>query len=280
MTNTGTSLPALQDWEPMRDTLSAYAKAVAAVPRALAEPHPKWWHVSLRVTPAGLETVEMNPAELDGESLKVSMDLGSHRIVIATSDGREYALDMRKGLTASEIGDWLSKGLDNLGVPHAFQREKFEDASPRGYDERIAGDYLKAIRLIDGAMKDHRAALSGERGPVQLWPHHFDLSFEWYGTLTVPYEEEGQTVEYPSQINFGFSPGDGSHARPYFYSNPWPFDAGLSKNALPSGARWFTEGWEGTLLPYDSLVGDAEGLAKLKAYFKAVYDLASQALLV
>ena len=43
-------------WEGTRATLHAYALAVAAIPRAYAEAHPKWWHVSLKLTDGGFVT--------------------------------------------------------------------------------------------------------------------------------------------------------------------------------------------------------------------------------
>ena len=108
---------------------------------------------------------------------------------------------------------------------------------------------------------------------MQLWPHNFDLAFEWFGTRTVMYDEPGGQRELPSQINFGFAPGDDSHPDPYFYSNPWPFDEQLVTRELPSGARWFTESWKGTLLPYSAMVGQPD--EKLLDYYRAVYELAS-----
>ena len=65
-----------------------------------------------------------------------------------------------------------------------------------------------------------------------------------------------------------FYPG----GEPYFYSNPWPFEAAqLLHEALPEGSRWHTEGWQGTILPYDELVGDVNaeaGVDDIRAYFQ------------
>jgi hypothetical protein len=91
--------------------------------------------------------------------------------------------------------------------------------------------------------KKHIATLSGDVGQVQLWPHHFDLAVEWFGTRVVEYQEGDEVQEYPSQLNLGLSPGDSGHPEPYFYSNPWPFEKDqLLDKSLPEGARWFTEG--------------------------------------
>ena len=49
----------LDGWESTKETLHWYSKAVGVVPRAHAEFHPKWWHISLKVQPDGLVTDNM-----------------------------------------------------------------------------------------------------------------------------------------------------------------------------------------------------------------------------
>jgi hypothetical protein len=208
------------------------------------------------------------------------MDLLGHKVVLFTSRGEVREFSMTQGLSATAFGDRVLGAVSDLGLSGEYAREKFENDEPREYDPAMASDYLTALVNVDRTFKKHRAALTGDMGPVQLWPHHFDLAFEWFGTRTVEYEEHGHVEKYPSQLNLGFSPGDSGHPEPYFYSNPWPFEMDhLVRNTLPSGARWFTEGWEGSLLDYDSLVDDSQAEEKLLAYAQAVYDLASPTLL-
>jgi hypothetical protein len=61
-------------------------------------------------------------------------------------------------------------------------------------------------------------------------------------------------------MNFGFSTGDGGMPEPYFYITAYPLPAGLGATPVPTGAVWHTEGWQGAVLPYATLVGapDAE----------------------
>jgi hypothetical protein len=139
--------------------------------------------------------------------------------------------------------------------------------------------FWQALTNAERIFKEFRATLSGEPGPVQFWTHGFDLAFEWFGARVVVGEADGQRSEFPSQINLGFYPGDPSGA-PYFYSNPWPFEAEqLLDHPLPAGARWHTEGWQGTILAYDNLVGDEEAENRLLDYARAVHELASPALM-
>ena len=102
----------------------------------------------------------------------------------------------------------------------------------------------------------HRVSLGDRVSPIQLWPRGFDLAFEWYNTRTEEYE--GETLA--AHLNLGFFPGGD---RPYFYSNPWPFDPALTQVALPQGAVWQTDGWNGTMLPYDAVQGDRDPASTL-----------------
>jgi hypothetical protein len=144
----------------------------------------------------------------------------------------------------------------------------------------MAEKYLASLVNTAYIFKKHIGNLSGEVGQVQLWPHHFDLAVEWFGTRLVEYQEGDAVQQYPAQLNLGLSPGDAAHPAPYFYSNPWPFEKDqLLDKSLPAGARWFTAGWEGTIFPYAELVGDTNAEQRLLAYARAVYQAAAPTLL-
>lgn len=237
--------------------------------------HPKWWHISLKVQDEGAATDPIPHPTREGVTLQLLMNLKAHAVDISTSDGGSRSVSMAEDLTATEFGDRILTDLGELGIEAEVEREKFEDDSPRSYDKSQAASFAIALVNTDRVLKAHRSSLTGDTGPVQLWPHNFDLAFEWFGTLMVTYEEEEGAKDYPSQINFGFAPGDSSHEQAYFYSNPWPFQESLIDSELPSGARWFTESWKGTILPYAEIAGDQEAQHRLDSYFRAVYKLAS-----
>ncbi|MCB9009052.1 MAG: hypothetical protein H6656_17095, partial [Ardenticatenaceae bacterium] len=85
--------------------------------------------------------------------------------------------------------------------------------------------------------------------------------------------------EFPSQLNLGFYPGSEGTA-PYFYSNPWPFEAELLDKPLPPGASWHTAGWQGAELPYSEVVGQPDAETRLLDFAKTVYKLAAPTLMV
>jgi hypothetical protein len=269
--------PPLTGVEPTRRTLHLYARAVGVVPRAHAPFHPRWWHISLNVQPDGFIT---DPMPLpDGGSFWLKMDMRRHRVILGTTRGDAQEFDMTQGLSASAFGDSLLDAVAGLGLTAQYAREKYADEEPRRYDSAMAEALFTAFASAERIFNRHRMTLSGEVSPVQLWPHGFDLSTEWFGARMVKVEEGGQVAEHLAQLNLGFSPGEPSHHEPYFYSNPWPFEQDrLVNQPLPHGARWFTQSWQGSLLPYAALVDDPQAEEKLLAYARAVYEITAPTL--
>ncbi|MGW8319179.1 MAG: DUF5996 family protein [Candidatus Promineifilaceae bacterium] len=266
--------PPLTGWESTRRTLHLYCRAVGAIPRAHAEAHPKWWHISLKVQSDGLVTEHM--ALPGGGTFWLKMDLVGHEVLLLTNEGLAREFDMTQGLSATAFGDQLVAAIADLGLTAKYARDKFQDDEPREYDQAVVPNYLTALVNADRIFKEHRATLSGEAGPVQLWPHNFDLAFEWFGTRVEKYDDK----ELPSQLNLGFYPGD-DDSDPYFYSNPWPFEADeLLDKSLPEGASWHTEGWQGTILPYAELAGASDAEARLKQYARRVFEISKPTLTI
>lgn len=266
--------PDLADWEPTRQTLHLYSRAIGVVPRVHAEFHPKWWHVSLNVLADGLETDRM-PLP-DGGQFWLKIDLRQHKTILFTGQGTFREFDLAAGQTATQFGDQILNAVAELGLSGEYDRDKFENEEPRDYDPDAAERFLTALGNAHRIYQDHRASLSGEVSPLNFWTHGFDLSFEWFGTRIETYEQDGQIEEFPSQINFGFYPGGDA----YFYANPWPFDTDqLLDRPLPAGAVWHTEGWSGTMLPYRELSGDDMAEARLREYAQTVFDIGSPILM-
>lgn len=268
--------PPLTDFEPTRQTLQLYSRVLGVVPRTHAEPHPRWWHISLKVQPYGLATDKI--ALPDGGTFRLKMDLLRHKLILSKNMQDQEEFSMTEGLTATQMADRVLDSVEDLGITGDYDRDKCDNDLPRQYNPATVPNFLTALQNADRIFKIHREELSGEVTPVQLWPHGFDLAFEWFGSRVETYEEDGETKEYPSQLNLGFYPGDTGDA--YFYSNPWPFEADqLLGKSLPPGASWHTEGWQGTILPYEALVNDSNAEARLLEYARAVYDLSAPTLM-
>ena len=266
---TATLPPMPADFEPTRATLHAYANAVGAIPRVHAIPHAKWWHISLSVRPEGLTT---DPIPLpDGGALTITLDANRHTVVVRASGGTSRTIDLTTRPTGTEVGEALATATAELGLEDKYDRERFASTEPRTYNLDAATGYFDAFVAVANVFEQRRATLADRVSPVQLWPHGFDLSFEWFGTRTV--ESEAETL--PAQLNLGFYPGG---AEPYFYSNPWPFPEELTATNLPPGANWHREGWSGAYLPYRVVRESAAPAATLHEFAAAVFTAARPSL--
>jgi hypothetical protein len=268
--------PSLDGFEPTRQTLQLYSRVISAVPRAFGEFHPKWWHVSLRVQPDGLLTDKVSLP--DARELRLKMDLVDHRILMLVDDDVLETFSMLAGRSSTALANDLLDVATRLGLVGEVDRSKFESDEPREYDRAQARAFLTALVNADRIFEVHRSTLKGETGPVQLWPHGFDLAFEWFGTRVEEYEEEGDLQRIPAQLNLGFFPG-GPGTAPYFYSNPWPFEGtALLDESLPEGASWHTEGWQGTYLPYKTLREEEGAEERLLAFAARVFEVSAPTL--
>ncbi|MCA9942789.1 MAG: hypothetical protein KC449_04880 [Anaerolineales bacterium] len=269
--------PSLANFEPTRQTLHWYSQAVGVVPRVHGIAHPKWWHISLKLRPDGLITD--NIPLPDGGVLALRLDFHQHQLVVANSSGETKTADLQDGLTGSEMGEWVITAVSQFGLQGKYPHEKFSNDAPRHYDPELAQRYFGVLTNVARTFETHRASLEGPVSPVQVWPHGFDIAFEWFGSRVERGEEHGEVQEFPSQLNLGFYPGSEGTA-PYFYSNPWPFEAELLDKPLPPGASWHTAGWQGAELPYSEVVGQPDAEARLLDFAKAVYKLAAPTLMV
>ena len=203
---------------------------------------------------------------------------GEAPLRLLAGDRVVQTFSMLPAMPSTALADDLLCAVSRLGLQGEVSRSNFENDESREYDPALVANFLEALVSADRIFKAHRATLSGEMGPVQFWPHGFDLAFEWFGTRTERYEEEGEVQELPAQLNLGFFPG-GPSVAPYFYSNPWPFEGDvLLGEDLPEGARWHTEGWQGTYLPYDAVVEDEGAEDRLLTFAQRVFDLSAPTL--
>ena len=263
--------PSLEGFEPTRATLHWYSQALSVLPRAHAEVQPNYWHYSLKLGGDGLYTKPM--ACPGGEILQGKIDFLGHKIVLIVDDTVWAEISTAEGLTGTEFGDQILAKTAELGLSGEYQRYRFESDERRQYNPEKVPPFWKALVNSHHIFDKFRSSLSGDMSPLQFWTHGFDLAFEWFGSRLVETEEKGHKFEQPAQINLGFYPGD-RFDKPYFYTNPWPFEGGyLLGKPLPEGVSWHTEGWQGTILPYEELVGDERAEERLLEYARVVHEL-------
>lgn len=263
MTTTFPPLPT--NWAPTREALHACARLVRVLPAALAIPDPRFWHVGLRVGPGGLPTAAMpHPG---GGTFHLRIDLEGHEVAIEVDGETLDAAPIESENTTAQLATRIAGRLQHFGVDAGSLLAGAATSRPLCYDRAAALTFWEILEMVVALFDLRRAEMGGDVGPVHVWPHGFDLAFEWYADHVIRYDEAGETKEGRPQLNVGFFPT----APAYFYSNPFPFDrAALLDTPLPHGAVWHVSGWEGSLLPYGRLVGDPDAATKLVDYLAAV----------
>jgi len=256
----------LAEWQPTRDTLHSYSKLLGKIRGALSPPLPNWWHVSLHAGPSGLFTPPIPLPADPAASFSLALDLPEHSLTISLPDGPHQT--GLAGQSPHSLTAWTLSTLKQAGIKPDIDRAPFSATDILPYDPRHALRYLQMLTAVHRTFEQFKATLPGESSPVQLWPHHFDLSLVWFSgrEADVPPGEEGG----PEQVGFGFSTGDESMPEAYFYANPWPVPDGILTDPLPDGASWHTAGWVGGLLPYRAVASADNPQAMLLNFLTAV----------
>jgi hypothetical protein len=239
----------LEEWQASRDTIQVYSQVLGAIRRALSPPQKHWWHISLRCGATGLTTT---PIPAGNVTFEILLDLTTHELNIATSDGDWWDMSLR-GQSTFDFLQEILEALRTLDITVPLDKSPFQERQRRQYDTTAIEDYWQAASQIDILLKQFKGELREECGPVQLWPHHFDLALRWYSGRLVPDTDPNDPENADEQMAFGFSTGDGGTPEPYFYITMYPWQDALAESALPPGATWHHEGWKGALLPYTVL---------------------------
>ncbi len=249
-------LPSLTDWDNTRQGLHAAAQVIGAVRAATAEPQPNYTHLGLLVDPVGLTT---GPLPGVGELV---LQFGAQAILYKPPD-REPAGFALAQHTQRSLADAVETGLSALGHPVALNRDKITGDALLTIDAAQAARYARALNAVADTMARFYETLPGEKTPLIVWPHGFDLSFLWFATATAS--------EEAPHLAFGFSPYSAGLGRPYFYTYAYPVPDGLLDLKLPPLTRWQTEGWTGTVTAYDDLTSMPDFAVTIFHIFRAIY---------
>jgi hypothetical protein len=245
-----------------RDALHAYARLLGDCLKSSQSKRKHWWHASLRPSLTGLTTGVIH-AEPD---FQLEIDLRNSQLHLRTSAGDAHS-EQLKGQPADQllevIGGFLaSNGINSDLKSHinldANGTRQFDDYSPEHANliGRIFSD-------VAACMAEFRASIREETSPVQLWPHHFDLSMLWLPGSKIPGQDADDAESADQQMNFGFTLGDEGIPEPYFYVTAYPTPDGLPSVSLPEGARWQSSGFSGVVLKYQRLLEESDRSAYL-----------------
>ena len=260
----------LETWRATRDALADYARVLGFFRRELMPPQKHWWHITLSVSARGLTTTSMPSGS---GAVELTLDPSQHRVEIVFSDGRAESIPLR-GQSASDlckaIGGVLQEDGMQISPSAAFAEAEYD------YDRAAASRYWSALVAVDLAFKEFKGTLREETGPVHIFPHHFDVSLNWFSGRRVPGVDPADAENADEQMNFGFVTGDSSVAEAYFYATAYPVPDGLTHGELPEGAYWHTEGFTGAVMPYAVIAETRDGRARLLDFLSAAQQAGAE----
>ena len=254
-----------KEFAETRDTLHAYARVLGNLLKAHRPKRKHWWHASLRPSLAGLTTGVIR-ASTDFE---FELNLRESLLHGRTASGGRLREDLR-GQSAAELASAVNGFLAKCGIERRPAPQGSDGAGDTSYVPAQAGALGQALNWVTGELEAFRAGIREETSPIQLWPHHFDLSMLWLPGGTVPGQDPADEENSDPQMNFGFTFGDETIREPYFYATAYPLPPALQTIDWPTGTRWYSEGFDGAVLPYRVLRAQTDPRAYLAYLWAAL----------
>ena len=199
--------------------------------------------------------------EIDFE---LSLDLKESLLIARTSGGAEFSEGLN-GQSATDLAQGIDDFLFDNGIDTGYVRASAPRGTDRfvGYSAKHANSIGYALGVVSALMAEFRAGIREETSPIQLWPHHFDVSMLWLPGEKIEGQDPDNEEYSDKQMNFGFTFGDESIPEPYFYVTAYPLPDGFPELELPTGTQWQTEGFNGAVLLYKTLIKSGDPNAYL-----------------
>ncbi len=254
------------DLRGTRDAMHAYAQILGDLLKALRPRRKHWWHASLRPSLSGLTTGVVRT----GVDFEIELDLVADELRVRSVDGN--VTRPLGGEPPAIVASWLEDTLAGIGVELALgsgDRER-SDESFTDYSAAQGARMQGALASVAAALEDFRAGIREETSPIQVWPHHFDMSMIWLPGAKVPDQDPANEEYADMQMNFGFVFGDAGIEKPYLYVTAYPLPDAMPGVELPNGTIWQTEGFSGAVLLYRDLVSVSDSAAYLQELWSAL----------
>ena len=234
-----------------RDALHAYSRVVGAWLKTCQPKRKHWWHASLRPSLSGLSTGVIHA----GVDIELELNLIESELRGRTSVG-ERMTESLHGQSPLELASRIQEFMVAADVSSDCipDLNGVDSEELTGYSPEYAFKLGRAINAVSAALKQFRAGIREETSPVQLWPHHFDLSMLWLPGPKIAGQDPDNEEYSDKQMNFGFTFGDEAIPEPYFYVTAYPLPDALAELRLPAGTTWQAGSFSGAVLLYADLV--------------------------
>ncbi len=249
-----------------RDALHGYARVLGGWLATIRARRKHWWHASLRPSLTGLTTGVVHA----GADFELELDFIASQLRVRTTE--KDVTEALTGQSAASIASWLDETLVAIGVdPSLAPSDKVRTGQQfTDYSSARANSLQYALASVTAALEDFRAGIREETSPIQVWPHHFDLSMIWLPGHKVPDQDPADEEHADKQMNFGFVFGDEGIAEPYCYITAYPLPDALPTVELPAGTAWKSGGFNGAVLLYKDLVAMNDPAAYLQALWSTL----------
>jgi hypothetical protein len=258
-----------------RNAMHAYARVLGDCLKACRSKRKHWWHASLRLSLHGLTTGVVRAAA----DFEIELDFGRASLHARANNDSGFDLALG-GQPASEIAVAVNKFMLANGVDESklADADRSETAWP-SFSHSHAESMGQVLRSVAAEMETFRAGIGEETSPIQLWPHHFDLSMIWLPGEKIPGQDPLNEEVSDKQMNFGFAFGDDSIPEPYFYVTAYPTPDAMAAVQLPSGSEWRTDGFNGAVLTYETLRDTSDASGYLQEFWTALLASGQQHML-
>lgn len=237
-----------------RQAVQSYARVAGAWCKATRRKRKHWWHASLRPSLFGLTSGVIYGAT----DVEIELDLTASRIQVRT--GSSTVSEGLLGQSSGQIAKSVRVALVAAGIDESLvaATDFVTDESHPGYSADQARLMHRAIGSVTAVLEDFRAGIREETSPIQVWPHHFDLSMIWLPGSRIAGQDPDNEEYADKQMNFGFAFGDDAIPEPYFYVTAYPLPEALPAVTLPKGTVWRSDGFSGAVLLYQDLAATAD----------------------
>lgn len=252
-----------------RDKIHNFAIVLGKIREQLSPVQRDYWHISLRVKPQGLTTTPINTE--NGQEFEIVLNLIKHKIEIINGN-KIFLSENLVTLSVPRLIKLILAELKKMGIEIDLKIKNLNREDLGEYNLVQAENLWHAYYFVYNVFSEFRKELDFELSPIQIWPHHFDISFSLYTGNKVK-DPKNPEIENMEQITYGFLTGDTTINEPYFYVISYPNIKNLSDNKLDNDAFWYDEDWQGAILKYQDLYSSPNFNRKLLSFLNQTKEI-------
>ncbi len=269
----------LEAWKKSYETLHLWTQIIGKIRVARTPLINHWWNSTLYLSARGLTT---SPIPDGDGAFEVAFDFISHRLLIETSSGKSFALDLQPR-ACGEFYELVMKGLADLRIdvdinplscelPHNIRLDL--DREHASYDPEQVNRWWRITLAVHNVLQEFRGRFIGKCSPVHFFWGSFDLAVSRFNGKRAPDREDPMMREaYSHEVSSaGFWPGSGSIAEPAFYAYHTPMPQGYDRAlAKPAAARYDSTLGE-FVLPYEAVRTSSSPRQTLLDFLQSTYE--------